>query len=949
MKRSFLFTSAFFFLLIFLNLNAQEIKKDPVLSQITVNPDDKLPLDPEIKTGKLPNGITYYIKKNLKPEKRAELRLVVNAGAIQEDDIQNGLAHFSEHMAFNGTKNFKKQEVVNFMESIGMRFGPEVNAYTSFDQTVYMLQVPTDTVKILQKGFQVLEEWAHNVSYENDEIDKERGVIIEEWRLGRGAEARMWDKQSPILFKGSKYAEHNVIGKKEILEKFDYETLKKFYKDWYRPDLLAVIAVGDFDVNTIEEIIKNRFSGITSPEKPREHTLSQVPDHKEPYFTIASDKEASRSEVSIYYMRPIEPEVTVKDYRRQIVEGLYNGMFNQRLYELSKQADPPFIYGQSGNYDIVRTKACYILAAMVKDNGINRALETLLREARRVDQFGFTATELDRQKKETLRWMEQSYKEKDKTESVRYASEYVSNYLTGEPAPGIAYEYDLYKKFVPEITLEEINKLASDFIRDENRVVMVNVPEKEGLAIPKEEELAKIFEAAGKEQVTAYVDKTVSTELLDNPPSPGRIASENKREDLGLTELTLSNGIKVVLKPTDFKNDQVLFTSFSRGGNSLVPDDDYVSAVVASSIVNEGGVGKFDQIALQKALSGKVVRVYPNISDLQEAVAGSGSSQDMETMFKLIYLYFTSPRMDSTAFLSYKGRMKAYFENRSADPYSALQDTFNLTLWNYHFRSNPWTVKTLDKIDLKKAFDFYKDRFADAGDFTFVFVGNFDVEKLKPLITEYLASLPSTGRKESWKDTKMEYARGVIEKQVFKGIEPKSYVVLSFNGPFEWSSQNIYDLRALTDVLDIKLREVIREEKGGTYGVSVRHGESHFPKQGYSINISFGCDPKKAAELTKAVFTQLDSLKNFGPAPTYIQKVKETHLRSRETSLKKNEVWLNSLSGSYFNGEDPKEILDYTKLIEKISASEVQTAAKKYLDEKNYIRVVLYPEGFKGL
>ncbi|HEX2960405.1 MAG TPA: insulinase family protein [Ignavibacteriales bacterium] len=937
MKRILLSFSAFFFILFF-NLNAQEVSLD-----------SRLPVDPEIKTGKLSNGMTYYIKKNLKPEKRAELRLVVNAGAIQEDDIQNGLAHFSEHMAFNGTKNFKKQEVVNFMESIGMRFGPEVNAYTSFDETVYMLQVPTDTMKILEKGFQVLEEWAHNVSYENEEIDKERGVIIEEWRLGRGAEARMWDKQSTIIFKGSKYAVHNVIGQKDILEKFDYETLKKFYKDWYRPDLMAVVAVGDFDVNTIEQIIKSRFSGIEAPKNPREHTLSPVPDHKEPYFAIASDKEASRSSVSIYYMRPVETDVTVKDYRRRIVENLYNSMFNKRLYELSKQADPPFIYAYSGRYDVVRTKSSYILGAMVKDNGVNKALETLLREAQRVDKFGFTQSELERQKKETLRWIEQAFKEKDKTENARYASEYIQNFLNGEPVPGIAYEYELYKKFVPEITLEEINKLASDYIRDENRVVTVNMPEKEGLTIPKEEELAKIFDASSKETVTAYVDKTVSEDLLSTPPTPGKITSEKKREDLGVTELTLSNGVKVVLKPTDFKNDEIQFTSFSKGGNSLSSDSDYVSAALASSIINEAGVGKFDQIQLQKVLSGKVVRVNPFISDIQEAVSGSGSAADMETMFKLIYLYFTSPRMDSTAFLSYKGRMKAYLENRSLEPYSALQDTFNLTLWNYHFRSYPWTLKTLDKIDLKKAFNFYKDRFSDAGDFTFFFVGNFDVEKIKPLLAAYLGGLPSTGRKESWKDTKMEYARGVIEKTVFKGIEPKGEVVLSFNGPLEWTQQNIYDLRALCDVLDIKLREVIREEKGGTYGVSVNHGVSHYPKEGYSVNISFGCDPKKATELTKAVFMQLDSLKNFGPAPVYIQKVKETHIRSRETSLKRNEVWLHSLLGAYSNDEDPIEILDYIKLIENISAKEVQTAAQKYLDEKNYIKVVLYPESSKGL
>lgn len=927
-----------------INLNAQNTKS-AVAAGISLN--DRLPLDPAIVHGKLPNGITYFIKQNKKPEKRAELRLAVNAGSILEKDNQQGLAHFTEHMAFNGTKNFARQEIVDFLESIGMRFGPELNAYTSFDETVYMLQLPTDSSDVLEKGFDILEDWAHQITFEGPEIDKERGVIIEEWRLGRGADARMRDKQFPVLFKDSRYAERLPIGKKEVLEGFKHETLKQFYKDWYRPNLMSVIAVGDFDVKKIEDIIKKHFSAIPALKNAPERKYYPVPDHKETLYSIVTDKEAQGSSVAVYYKKKAEDETTVKDYRKTIVEGLYNRMFNDRLYELSKLADPPFIQAGSGKFSLIRTKDAYGLSAWVKENDIPKGLATLLREAERVRLYGFTQTELDRQKKKALRQVEQTYRERDKIESANFAGELVSHYLTGEPAPGIEYENELYKKYVPEITLNEINRLAADLLTPVNRVVLAETPEKEGVTIPTQKDLEAVFTSVSREKITAYEDKFADSDLLTALPVPGKIVSEEKNERLGYTELKLSNGINVILKQTDFKNDEIVFRAVSPGGNSLVPDSSYIPAMTATAVVSEGGVGKFSQVDLQKLLAGKVVRVNPWISELNEGLNGQASPEDMETMFQLIYSYFTAPREDSAAFLSYKSRVKAYLENRSASPESALQDTFQVTMANYHFRSKPLDSQALNKMDIEESMQFYKERFADAGDFTFIFVGNFDPEKMKQMATQYLASLPSKGRDENWKDIGMRYPTGVIEKSVAKGIEPQSKVVIGFSGPFEWTRKNLLDGEAMTGVLNIKLREVLREDKGGTYGVGAWFSPAKYPDSDYTVTISFGCAPERVNEMVSAVFAQIDSLKNQGPAELYVNKQKEIFLRKRETDLKTNGFWVNVFASAITLNEDPAYILNFNNMVHDLTAADIQQAAKRLFNEKNYVRVVLYPENYR--
>jgi zinc protease len=902
-----------------------------------------LPLDTAITKGRLANGITYYIRTNPKPEKRAELRLVVNAGSILEDDNQQGLAHFVEHMAFNGTKNFPKQALVDFLESVGVRFGADLNAYTSFDETVYMLQVPTDTPSIVNKAFDILEDWAHLVSFDDAEIDKERGVIIEEWRLGRGADARIRDKQFPIVFKNSRYAVRLPIGKKEIIETFKHDTLRRFYKDWYRPDLMAVVAVGDFDKQEIEALIRKHFSAILKRTTERKRAYYPVPGNQETLFAIATDPEETTTEVSLNFKHDVEPDTLVREYRRGIVERLYNEMLTNRLTELSHQVDPPFIYAYSYDGRVVRTKEFYSLTTVVKEGGVQRGLSAMLTEAQRARKYGFTPTELERQKKDDLRLMQAAFEERDKTESASFAGEYIRNFLVHEPSPGIAREYEMYREFLPGITLEEVNHVADKWITEQNRVLMLSAPGTSKSTLPTQAELARLIDSVSIAPVTPYVDKTSSGPLVPTIPQPGKIVERKEWKDLGSTELRLSNGVRVILKPTDFKNDEVQFSAFGWGGSSLVPDSDYISAITATSVVQEGGVGSFDRIALEKKLAGKLANVAPSISELAEGVGGSASPLDLTTMFQLIYLYFTAPREDSAAFLSYKAKMRAALENRNARPEAAFEDTILVTMAQHNPRRRPFTVQTLDEMDLHKSFTFYRDRFADASDFTFIFVGSFAEAQIEPLILTYLGGLPSLERHDRWKDLGIRPPDGVVNRTVMRGIEPKAQVRIIFSGPFTWSRENRHAIAALASVLRIKLRESLREEKGGTYGVSVSGSPIHYPREEYRFSVAFGCAPERVNELVTAAFTQIDSLKEFGVAESYITKVKETEWRERQVSLKQNGFWLSALEFCLSNEIDPYQILTYNELITALNSDVIRDAARKYLNTKEYAKFILLP------
>ena len=907
--------------------------------------DEVLKVDPLVVKGTLANGFRYLIRANRKPEKRAELRLVVDVGSVVETEAEQGLAHFAEHMAFNGTRNFARQELVDYMESIGMQFGADLNAYTSFDETVYMLTVPTDSTGFMERGFEILEDWAHGVSFEGPEIDRERGVVIEEWRSRKGADQRMWDKLCPVLLKGSRYAVRLPIGQKAVLDTFAHDRLRRFYKRWYRPELMGLVAVGDFEVGRVEDLVQTHFSRLVTPPSPPRRVVFPVPDHEETLFSIATDPEATRNAVTIYYKREPRDQTTVGAFRTMLIERLYHRMLNQRLYELTRLAQPPFLYSYSSQGRWLRSKEFFVLSAGVADNGFGPGLEALLTEAGRVRRFGFTKSELERNAKEMLRAIEQAYRERDKSPSSSFAGEYANHLLENEPIPGIEKEFELFLRLIPGIELEEVNTLATSRIGEGNRVISIQAPDKEGLQVPTEESLRALFAHVDAKEIEPYAEEVSDRPLVPDIPSMSEIVERHEAAEIGVTTWRLENGIRVVLKPTDFQNDQILFESFSLGGHSLVGDGDYIAASTATAVVTQGGVGDFNLVDLQKKLAGKVVSVSPWIGPLREGISGSASPEDIETMFQLIYAYATAPRQDSTAFQAYGTRMRGFIENRSARPETAFGDTVQVTLAQYHHRARPWSLDLVDEMDLHTSMAVYRDRFSDMGDFIFYFVGSFALEELEPLVRTYLGALPATGRRESWRDVGERAPRGVIEKTVRRGIEPKGRTLLSFTGPHQFDGwRNDFELRAMADVLQIKLREVLREDLAGTYGVRVNGGGSHFPVSRYTLSLDFGCHPDRVEELTAVVFSQIDSLKNSGPGPDYVQKVREAARRSHEINLKENSYWRGALSAADFHQLDPTRVLRYAAMIDSLTPAAVQRAARRYLNTENYVRVVLLPE-----
>jgi zinc protease len=922
-----------------------EVEKKPPEPGLEL--DATLPIDSAVTKGRLANGLTYYIRENSNPENRAELRLVVNAGSVLEDDDQLGLAHFVEHMAFEGTTHFKKQEIVDYLESIGMRFGPDLNAYTTFDETVYKLQIPTDRADALENAVQILEDWAHNMLFENEAIDKEREVITEEWRLRRDARTRILELQYPVLLYKSRYALRDPIGKMDIISNFKPETLKRFYHDWYRPDLMAVVAVGDFEKQDVEKLIEKYFTRIVPPKDPRPRPEYPVPDHKTTLFSVTSDKELTTSHARIVIKHRVKEYHTVGDYRVLLLENLFYRMLNERLWELTKSEDPPFINARSGPARFVRSKEFSILGAQVKDDYIERGLEAILTEVARVKKFGFTETEMERQKKEILAWVEQYYNERDKRESDSYMTEYTDNYLEDEPIPGIEYEYEIYKKYMPEITIDEINRYALDTLTEENRVVLVSAPKNPDIHLPDQGDLSALISMVKNKEIHPYIDTTSNIPLVSSLPSPGRIVKERKIEKIGVTEWTLSNGARVILKPTNFKNDEILFRAFSPGGTSLVSDKDWAAAVTAADIIDDGGLDGFTPTELSKKLSGKLTDVSPWIDELFEGMTGSANPEDLETMFQLIYLYFMDPRYDKSAFLAVKTQMEEKVKHSEDSPEQSFWDTVRVILEQNNYRARPWTEDTVSQMDGHKSYTIYRERFSDAGDFTFIFVGSFNLEGIKPFVTRYIGSLPGLGSAETWRDLGIDPPDGIVKDTVKKGIDPKSMVQVVYNGKLEWTLEDAFMLNALKEVLEIPLRESIRQEKGGAYSVWVFTDLHHFPDGEYYIYIGFGCNPERADELTAVLFNELERLKAQGPEDTTVEKVKEILKRERETSLKSNDFWIKALQSYYINKTDPVRILDYDSFIEALTAEKLKAAIDKFLNMHRYVQVVLYPQNWK--
>lgn len=908
--------------------------------------DPLIPTDERLLQGKLSNGMHYYIQPNSKPENRAELRLAVNAGSILEDDDQLGLAHFVEHMAFNGTENFEKSELVDYLESIGTRFGPDLNAYTSFDETVYMLQVRTDSIELFDKGMLILRDWANGVTFDGEEIDKERGVVESEWRSRLSPDQRMQNEYFPILYKGSQYANRLPIGDPDIINNADYETVKRFYKDWYRPDLMAVVVVGDIDPAKVEGQIESLFGDIAPHPNPRPREKFDVPHHPETLVSVVSDKEASFTNVQIMYKHDKIHTKTKSDYRASLIRSLYNTMLGSRLSELSKSADPPFMFAYTGYGGDVGDLDTYSSFAFVPEGKASAALNALLTENKRVLLHGFTSGELDRAKKVMIERAEKNLKEQDKTESNRLVMRYVYKYLDNNATPSPQQMIDLYEEFLPTIQLSEVNMLPSKWIRDESRVVVITGPEKESAPLPSEAEVRTMIQQVATSEVEAYQDDVVDQPFFEHTLNAAEITMDKSYEEVGVRYIELANGVGVYMKQTDFKNDEILMSATSPGGHSLYSDDEYFNASNSASIVSEAGIGAFSPTQLQKLLAGKTVSVRPYVGSLSEGMNGSSSPDDLEIMFQMIYKYFHEPRIDDEAFTSFVNKQSGLYKNLMSNPQYFFSDYVSRKKFDNHPRVGFPSAEDWTNLDYKRAMEIYGERFGDASDFIFTFVGNFDEDLLVDYTRLYLGNLPSINREETWNDVGIDAVKGKMMDRFKKGEAPKTNVHMYYHGDYDYTADNNYVMNSALAYLRIKLREALREDLGGVYGVRVSGGGSKKPKEKYSITISFNADPPMTDTLVTTAKAVIQKAMMEGPDELDMTKVKETQKQGRIKNIKENRYWQQRIGQEHEDDKDFNEILlpALEKRIQGLSSQQIKEAIGQYFNYENYIEIIMDPE-----
>jgi zinc protease len=919
----------------------------PAAAATTYRLEDPLPFDPAVRRGRLPNGMSYYIRRNERPEHRAALRLAVNAGSVLEQEDQRGLAHLLEHMAFNGSKHFAPGELVGFLESIGARFGADANAYTSFDETVYMLEVPTDRSGLVEKGLTVLADFAGGWTLSKSEIDKERGVVLEEWRLGQGANSRLQRLQFPILMHGSRYAERLPIGDPDVIKSSDPARLRAFAREWYRPDRMAVAVVGDVDPVKAEKWIQDKLGEVPAAEAGGGARPDyDIPSHPETLVSVATDPEARVSGVSVIFKHPRLPEGRVGDYRRSLVETLFHSMVNSRLAEMARRADAPFLGASSSGGTIGRSTDTEVLGAVVADGSIATGLRALLTEAERVRVHGFAPAELDRAKRELRAQYERAWQERDKSESSSYAREYVSNFLTGEPSPGIDVELALVRQFLPTNTLDEVRDVIRRNIHEDSRVVLAVAPQKEGVAVPTEAEVRGVLTSTSQAAVTPWEDRTAGRQLLEKPPAGGTVVSRRKIDALGVTVLTLSNGVEVWLKPTDFKNDQVLFGADAFGGASLAAPEHVVEALLSPIAIGEMGVGGFTPVEIEKLLAGKLVQVSPEVQHYTHGISGGSTPADLETALQLVYLDFTAPNDRAEGFEVLRRRLETAIAHRASDPGSVYGDAVIATNTAGHYLYRPIKPEDVPGLKREESLSFYRDRFANAADFTFVFVGSFDVEKVTPLVARYLGALPSAGKASSrFEDRGVKFPETVKKTEVRKGREPRSTTTLTFFADAGGNETDRQQALTAAGVVRNRLRGLLREEMSGTYGVSVNYSDIQ-PVRGYgTMTISFGSSPENAARLSAAVFDEIDRLQSAGAAPEDLSKEQEIERRELEVAERQNGYWLGALRRMHVLGRDPVLLRRRRQEIDAVTPQWLQTAFRRFFPARRYTQVTLMPEG----
>ncbi|WP_321332794.1 insulinase family protein [uncultured Bacteroides sp.] len=905
-----------------------------------------MPIDPNVRIGKLDNGLTYYIRKNKLPEKRADFYIAQKVGSILEEPAQRGLAHFLEHMCFNGTAHFPGEALKQYLETIGVKFGENLNAYTGIDETVYNISnVPVMREGPIDSCLLILHDWSNDLLLEGKEIDKERGVIHEEWRTRMSAMQRLQQKALPQMFANTKYADCLPIGSMDIVDHFKYQALRDYYEKWYRPDLQGIIIVGDIDVDTIEAKIKKVFADIPAQPNAAKRIYYPVNDNKDPIVVIEQDKEQPNIEAIVFYKHEATPDdqknnmgYLVSNYAKSLISS----MLNARLNELSQTAKPPYIYAgaDDGMFFAAKTKDAFTGIVVCKEGEIESGLATLLREIQRARSFGFTESEYVRAKAEYLRQLESAYNERDKNKNESYVKEYVRNFLDKEPIPGIEKEYAIINQVAPAIPLAALNQMMQTLVTDSNQVVAIFGPEKEDLKYPTKEAVLNVLKQVKAEKLTAYVDKVSDEPLVAEKPKAGKIVSEKHDEAFGTTMFTLSNGAKVIIKKTDFKADEILMKAVSLGGTSLFPTSDIIDIKTLNDVVEAGGLGNFSAVDLEKVLAGKKASVSANIGDKTETISGNCSPKDFETMMQLTYLTFTAPRKDADAFESYKNRTKATLLNQELNPMITFIDSIQGGIYMNHPRMQRLKTNMIDKIDYDKVLSMYKDRFKDASDFTFILVGNIDVEAVKPFIEEYLASLPAINRKETFKDNHINMRKGIYKNEFIKQQETaKASVFAFYNGTCKYNLKNNILISIASQILDLVYTEKIREEEGGTYGVNVMGGLQKYPQEKFNLQIMFDTDPVKKDKLTKIIFNEVDNLVKVGPSETNLNKVKEFMLKKHKENMKENSYWLGNIDECLFTGVDMAK--DYESIVNSITTKEIQAFAASMFNQKNEVEVTM--------
>ena len=909
-----------------------------------------LPVDKNVRIGQLDNGLTYYIRHNKLPENRAEFYIAQKVGSILEEPQQRGLAHFLEHMAFNGTKNFPGDDkglgVIPWCETVGIKFGTNLNAYTSIDETVYNISnAPIDCTGVLDSCLLILHDWSNYILLKDDEIDKERGVIREEWRSRNSGMLRVYTDLLPTIYQGDKYADCMPIGSIDVINNFPYKDIRDYYHKWYRPDLQGIVIVGDIDVDTVEAKLKAVFADVQKPVNPAERTYYPVTDNKEPIVAIGTDKEVDDPSIEIYFKQDATPDSeknNVGYLASQYMTSMISSMLNARLSELVQSANPPFTRASSyySDFFVAKTKEAFALSASSKADGIETALKTLLQETERARRFGFTESEYARARANYLQSLESAYNEREKTKHGSYVREYVQNFLNGEPIPGIEAEYAMMNQLAPNIPLQAMNMVMQQLVPDSNQVVIIAGPAKEGLKYPTKEEVINLLKGMKDLDLQAYVDKVSDEPLMKEAPKGGKIISEKEGDIYGSTKLVLSNGVTVYVKKTDFKADEIRMKGTSLGGKSIFPDKDALNFAVMDNVIAVGGLGNFSQVDLTKVLAGKKVSVNAGLGATTENVFGTCSPKDFETMMQLTYLTFTAPRKDAEAFESFKNRMKAQLESAQANPLSSINDSLQKAMYNNHPRVVMMKPEMVDQIDYDRILEMYNDRFKDASDFTFYFVGNIDLETAKPLIAEYLGALPAINRKETFKDTKMSIRKGVYKNEYAKEQQtPTATIVFLYSGKAPYTLKNDILLSFATQVLDMVYTEEVREKEGGTYGVNCFGDLQKYPKEQLLLQIVFQTDPAKKDKLAGIVVDELKKLAAEGPSDVHLQKVKEYMLKKYADNQKENGYWMNNLNDYFYYGMDMTE--GYTDIVNSITAKDIQKFVSDLLKQGNEIEVTM--------